>query len=104
MSVKPNFADSTLALSTPDTTVSSAAGPSRTGFGASGSGSKAGDAMSEGSSTQPRRQSIAPYARNPEPLQQKQPKSSSTTALFNTRKNWSQYILESIEVSFFRSL
>lgn len=56
--------------------------------------------MSEGSSsTAPRRQSTTPYARQ-DPnttTQHKQPKSSSTTALFNTRKNWSQYILESIE-------
>ncbi|GAA5981103.1 hypothetical protein JCM5350_007155 [Sporobolomyces pararoseus] len=87
--------------------VSSAAGPSRTSYTANGSSSKAavsngggggagGDAMSEGSSAAPRRQSTTPYTRQ-DGTQHKQPKSSSTTALFNTRKNWSQYILESIE-------
>ncbi|GAA5910026.1 PAS domain-containing GATA-type transcription factor [Sporobolomyces salmoneus] len=85
--------------------VSSSVGPSRNNgligkAAVAGSstviGGTGGDAMSEGSSTAPRRQSSTPYARQ-DGIQQKQPKSSSTTALFNTRKNWSQYILESIE-------
>ncbi|GAA6059034.1 hypothetical protein JCM10212_001259 [Sporobolomyces blumeae] len=86
----------------------SAAGPSRSALsnhsaasksaGAGGGGGAGTDAMSEGSSTATtnRRNSTNPYARV-DGIQQKQPKSSSTTALFNTRKNWSQYILESIE-------
>ncbi|GAA6014673.1 hypothetical protein JCM11491_000189 [Sporobolomyces phaffii] len=100
---------STFATSQPlEGQVSSAAGPARTAYTSNSASSKAataasaggggggGDAMSEGSSTAPRRQSTTPYTRQ-DGIQQKQPKSSSTTALFNTRKNWSQYILESIE-------
>ncbi|GAA5944960.1 PAS domain-containing GATA-type transcription factor, partial [Sporobolomyces koalae] len=87
--------------------LSSAVGPLRVSAASVGSASNiksaasigASDAMSEDSSNAPRRSATTPYTRQDAPPngQHKQPKSSSTTALFNTRKNWSQYILESIE-------
>ncbi|GAA5919479.1 hypothetical protein JCM1841_002223 [Sporobolomyces salmonicolor] len=88
-----------------DPQLTSAAGPSRTvtggataaGKGAAGSGSD-GDAAASASRWTSSLTGTGPYARRDgEVLQVKQPKSSSTTALFNTRKNWSQHILESIE-------
>ncbi|GAA5878067.1 hypothetical protein JCM1840_001732 [Sporobolomyces johnsonii] len=85
--------------------LASAAGPSRTVTGgAAAAGKGAADSGSDGNAaaSASRRASshigTGPYARrDSDGPQVKQPKSSSTTALFNTRKNWSQHILESIE-------